>query len=155
MASKSLSKAIDKANFGVNDEQELISLLFSRPFETLRTMVSCDGHLLKDIIKVIMEEFKIADRTARKHVTSLIKAELFIRWEDGRVYRNEKKIEWLRAYLLSIFPNIEGEHIAEMPFRTTKKLDPKTLEKNNSLLPKNRKGVKLRVFGMKNFKKII
>ena len=40
MASKSLSKAIDKASFGVNGEQELISLLFSRPFETLRRMVS-------------------------------------------------------------------------------------------------------------------
>ncbi len=149
MASKSLSKAIDKAMYGVKDEQELISLLFSRSFETLRRMLSYDGYSLKDIIKVIMEEFNITDRTARKHVTSVIEAELFIKGEDGRLYKSEKRIKWLWGYLLSIFPNIEGEHIAEMFFRTTEKLNRKTLEKNNSLFPKNRKLVKRRAFGTK------
>ena len=118
-------------------------------------MLSYDGYSLKDIIKVIMEEFNVGDNMARKHIMSVIKAGLFSKGEDGRVYMNEKLIKWLRAYLLSFFPNIEQEHIAEMPFRTTGKFDAQTLENVSSLLPKYIKGVKLKVFGTKNSKKII
>jgi len=155
MASKKLNDTIDKTRFAAKGEPELISLLFSRSFETLRRMLSHNGCLFKDIKEVIMEEFNVGDNMAREHITSVIKAGLFSKGEDGRVYMNEKLIKWLRAYLLSVFPNIEEEHIAEMPFRTTKKFDAQTLEKVYSLLPRNRKGVKLRVLGKKNSKKII
>lgn len=123
MSLKFFSKRIKGSKVKIENERDVINAFFLRPLEVLRFMSAYDAELKTTILEKVSEELRIVERSVRDHVDKVLEVNFYTSEADGKIYKNNKLFEWLRAYLLPFFPKKENEIIRWMLLNNSNNID--------------------------------